>query len=149
MADVITTAQYVLRTKQRGMVFRKLAFDGLNRIRRGAHVLGAQVLFRTVYSEHPEGSYKRTYNLFNAFETNVSQKIDGAVLTLYINPSEDIQSYSGEGIYQYYPSYVLQGNFFGRQSTTRPFTVNWREEVGAYVLKELTTLLSRNLRRVL
>ena len=148
MNDIITTAQYVLRTKKRTGIFRDLAFSALNGIRSKAHVLGATILYRTVYSEHPEGKYKRTYNLFNSFETDVSKVRHGAALTLFINPSDDIRSKKGEGIYKYYPSYVLQGHFFGIDSAPRPFTVNWREEVGKMVSTKLKKHLSNDLRRV-
>lgn len=149
MSRVMTTGQYRLRTQHQVRVIKNFAHRMLESNKRDFHILGAQVLFRTVYSEHPEGDYQRTFNLFNSFASIVEKEPRGASLTLYIDPDEDIRSYSGEDLYAYYPPYVLQGNFFSKQAAPRPFVERWTEEVGELVFQRARDYIDENIVRVI
>jgi len=145
----MTSGQFVLQTRRRAAFVRLFAQSMLEANREDFHSRGANVLLRTVYTEHPESQhYQRTYNMYRSFRTSISKTQAGAVLVLYLEPSEELQSlYEGE--YDYYPSYVVQGRFFGQQHAHRPVVERWINEVGALVLEKARDYIDHKIVRIL
>ena len=129
-------------------IVKDLAYDVLKGNRAKFHLAGAAIVMEEVYVKFPEGDYKRTGNLFNSFESQVDKEENGASLTLFMQPSDDISSYSGGGIYRYYPAYVVEGRFFGNHLDPRPFVNRWHDEVGAMVFDTVKKYIDKTVVRM-
>lgn len=147
--NTITMSQYVLRINRLSKIVENLAYNVLNNNRRRFHLAGAGIVMEEVYLNFPEGDYQRTGNLFGAFDTQVKRKENGAVLTLFIDPKDDLASYSGSGLYRYYPPYVVEGRFFGTEGKPRPFVKRWTKEVGEMVFEDVRDYVDRTVVKVM
>lgn len=145
----MTQGQYQLRVNRLSRIVRGLAYKVISTNRQKFHIAGAAIVMEEVYLKHPEGDYKRTGNLFNSFSTLVEKDTNGASLYLYIKPTDDIRSYSGSGLYGYYPAYVLEGNFFGNLGKDRPFVDRWYNEVGELFYTIVRDNIDRTVTRII
>lgn len=146
---MITMSQYILRINRLSKIVERLAYDVLHNNRRKFHLAGAGIVMEEVYTNSPEGDYQRTGNLFGAFDTQVKKKPNGATLTLFIDPKDDLSSFSGTGLYRYYPPYVVEGNFFGNRGEPRPFVERWTKEVGEMVFENIRDYVDRTVVKVM
>ena len=70
----------------------------------------------------PSPRYERTFSLLNSIESTM----DKDMISIYMNPQKIGAISPQSGPYQYYPAFVEEGRFFGKQGDPRGFYNAWR-----------------------
>lgn len=154
---------FLIRMEKRFAIVKEDAYKAAKSALKPAHESAVSSVMDTIYSRPANSKYPRSMNLWMSVDADVKRTKKGAILTVFHSPALATQafpwasdknkswavrlnSYSGD--YKYYPSYVLQGNFFGNKvSEDLDYIAKWKKNVPKILVSYLEgTMISHFVR---